>query len=418
MSATRSLLLVVTVLLAGFVVACREQEAEPLPATKPLPPAYVAMLEEVAAERGLPAPATLRIGAIPREQVGALLEVAFDAGARQRLERHAVVYRLLGMLPGGMDYAAATRAQLEQAAGALYLPGRGEIWLIREGGLPESPRDLAPWEQRLLAHEFVHALQDYHFDLGALGRTARTIDASLALRALLEGDANWTESRWTANRLLPTLGPGAALEPPGVMAPPPALARQAWFQSGTGTEWVALLRGDDPAAVDRLLRGGGPWATALVLHPELPATGWAPGGVALPEELPGAGWTLAWSDVAGEFLLGSYLQSGLPALPSLQGAAGWAADVMRLYRTPTGGDALALRVRFRDPKEAGEFAARHRELLEARSPAVAEEIGLVVATRRDEVTVVQLEPLGAVVTLVFATDEAAARELARFLATR
>ncbi|MCX7617195.1 hypothetical protein [Tepidiforma sp.] len=383
--------------------------------TVPLPDAYRSMLDEVAEVRGLAPPASLRIGVVRREALPGLLADAAAPGDAAFATERSTVYRLLGLLPPGTDSAAAERAMLESAAGALYLPGRREVWLIRDGALPASPAGLEPWEQRLLAHEFVHALQDFHFDILRLERGAATLDARLALRALLEGDASWTEGQWTSRYLLPGLAPGAAVEPPpAAAAPPPALAREAAFQYTTGTEWVSLLRGTDPGAVDRLLRAGGPGATALILHPELERTGWAPGGAALPAEPPAPGWALNSTSTLGEFLLASYLQTGLPALAALQAAAGWAADALTTFEAP-GGAALALRIRFSDAKEAGEFAVRHRGLLEARAPAVREEPGQLVATRRDGVTAIQLEPDGAAVTLVFADTEADARALAAFL---
>ncbi len=384
----------------------------------PLPPAYAAMLEQVAAERGLTPPSTLRIGVVSRDRLGDILggETSGDAG---RMDRLSTIYRLLGLLPEGMDYAAASRSGLDAAVGAFYVPGKREVWLVRDGPLPGSPAELEPWEQRLLAHEFAHALQDYHFDIPALERAAGTTDAWLALRALLEGDAAWTESRWTASVLLPRLSRGAAVEPPPVpTAPPPALARESSFQYVTGTEWVALLRGDDAGAVDHLLRDGVPLATALVLHPDLPRTGWTPSGVAIPPGVPAEGWQANDSDSLGEFLLASYLQSALPALPSFQAAAGWAADTIQLYRTATGRPAMAWRIRFQDAKEAGEFASRHRELLERRADRLTERPGMLTAERRDNVTVVQLEPQGNEVTLIFAGQSDAAEALARYLLNR
>jgi hypothetical protein len=400
------------------VSACARGGGERGPAAVPLPPAYTEMLEQVAAERGLAPPSTLRIGVVSRDRLADVRggERFEDAG---RTDRLTTVYRLLGLLPEGVDYAAASRSGLDAAVGAFYVPGKREVWLVRDGPLPGSPAELEPWEQRLLAHEFAHAVQDYHFDIPALERTARTSDAWLALRALLEGDATWTESRWTAAVLLPRLTSAAALEPPAASAaPPPAIAREVHFQYVNGTEWVALLRGSDPAAVDRLLRDASPLATALVLHPDLPRTGWTPSGVAIPPGVPADGWQANDADSLGEFLLASYLQSALPALPSFQAAAGWAADTIQLYRTATGRPAMAWRIRFQDSKEAGEFASRHRELLERRADRLTERPEMLTADRRDNVTVVQLEPQGNEVALIFAGQSDAAEVLARYLLNR
>jgi hypothetical protein len=411
-----SIAAVAAVLVA--VSACAHGSGERRPAAVPLPPDYAAMLAQVAAERGLAPPSTLRIGTVPRDSLPAVLDAA-STGDDARLTRLSTIYRLLGLLPEGVDYAAASRSGLDAAVGAFYVPGKREVWLVRDGPLPGSPAELEPWEQRLLAHEFAHALQDYHFDIPALERAAGTTDAWLALRALLEGDAAWTESRWTASVLLPRLSPGAAVEPPAASAaPPPAIAREVHFQYVNGTEWVALLRGSDPAAVDRLLRDASPLATALVLHPDLPRTGWTPSGVAIPPGVPADGWQANDADSLGEFLLASYLQSALPALPSFQAAAGWAADTIQLYRTATGRPAMAWRIRFQDSKEAGEFASRHRELLERRADRLTERPEMLTADRRDNVTVVQLEPQGNEVALIFAGQSDAAEVLARYLLNR
>lgn len=48
----------------------------------------------------------------------------------------------------------------------------------------------------VLVHELVHAWQDQHFDLNALWEESDTLDEALAVRSLLEGDAQWVESRW------------------------------------------------------------------------------------------------------------------------------------------------------------------------------------------------------------------------------
>lgn len=375
------------------------------------------MLERVAAERGLAPPETVRIGTVPREKLSEVLGAWETTPATSREATMGDVYRLLGLLPVGMDYSTSVRDSLERSAGAVYVPGRQEVWLIRDDPLPPSPDGLAPWEQRLLAHEFVHAIQDYHFDLDALERTANSIDSWLALRALLEGDAVWTESRWTASALMPSLVDATALEPLLAAPPPPALGREFAFMYGTGAEWCAIRRGRDPEVVDRLLRAGGPSATARILHPDIDLTGWSFASPAVPRSVPSGEWQLEGTDRLGEFLLRSYLQTGLPSLAATVAAEGWAGDALLRYRGP-GGSALALRVRFRDPKDAGEFAAAHLDLLRMRATTLEVGSAMTTATRGDGVTVIQLAPLTDEVTIVFADDPASAAALASFLLNR
>ncbi|GIW13762.1 MAG: hypothetical protein KatS3mg062_1201 [Tepidiforma sp.] len=399
---------------ALLLLSCRDSSGARQ--TVPLPASYRQMLDEVAEVRGLTPPGSLRIGTVRREELGELL--ASRALPTETSSPRDDIYRLLGLLPPGTSYEAAWRAALESSAGAVYIPGQREVWLIRDGVLPESPESLAPWERRLLAHEFVHALQDYHFDISRLERIAETLDARLALRALLEGDAVWSESQWTARHLLPSLTGTAELEPPPAgSSVPPALARESAFAYGAGSEWVALLRDGNASAIDEVLRAEGPWFTSLVLHPQLVQTGWSHTEPAFPREAPG-GWSIITADSPGEFVLSNWLQSGIPALRASQAAAGWLGDRAVLYQTAADRRALAVRIEFRDAKEAGEFAAAHRELLASKSPAVDQEPGLVLAVRRDGVAEIQLEPQSTTVTIVAADDLGDARELAAFLRNR
>lgn len=382
-----------------------------------LPRSYREMLERVAAERGLAPPETIRIGTVPREKLSDVLGASEGTPASSREAAMSDVYSLLGLLPVGMDYSTAVRDSLERSAGAVYVPGRREVWLIRDGPLPASPDGLAPWEQRLLAHEFVHAIQDYHFDLDALERAVDSIDSWLALHALLEGDAVWTASRWTASALMPSLVDATALEPPSAALPPPALGREFAFMYVSGAEWVALLRGRDPEAVDRLLRAGGPSATARILHPDIDLTGWSFASPAVPSSVPSDDWQLEGTDRLGEFLLRSYLQTGLPSLAAAEAAEGWAGDSLLRYRA-AGRRVLGLRVRFRDAKDAGEFAAAHLELLRMRAATFEVGAAMTTATRGDGVTVIQLAPLTDEVTIVYSDDSASAAVLAGFLLNR
>lgn len=67
---------------------------------------------------------------------------------------------------------------------AYYEPGSDEITVI---GDPQT---------ETIVHEYVHALQDQHFDLLALDDLAETSDAFLTGRAVAEGDATLTEGRY------------------------------------------------------------------------------------------------------------------------------------------------------------------------------------------------------------------------------
>ncbi len=408
---------VLVLLVAGMAASgCRGSSDAGL-AAKPLPPAYRALLDEVAALRELPAPETLRIGVVPRERVREVLATAATT-EEPAAARRTSIYTLLGLLDDTRGYDEAWEESVAAAAAAFYLPGRRELWLVLDGELPADPSDLPPWLRRALVHELVHALQDFAFDIAALERRLDSFDARLALWALLEGDAVRTESAWTAARLLPTLGAPGDLDPPTAPALQPALAREARFLYGAGHEYTAHLAQGAESSINRLLEAGGPGSTAIVLHPELEATGWRRGGASLPPGVPAAGWSASADDRLGEFLLGSYLQSGLPALVAIQAAAGWSDDVARLYRGPTGEPAMAVRVTFRDQKEAGEFVGALRALLEAQAVEVRTEPGAMTGLRRDGVTMGILDTQDASVTFVMATRREDALALGEYLRNR
>lgn len=412
----RALLLSVAAILAALPLACRGGESDRF-ATRDLPPAYQAELDEVSEIRGTESPAGLRLGLVRRSDLPDLLRRVDSPGERSWSERFTPVYRLLGLIGSGDTLEAVTREVLAGSAGALYVPGRREIWLVTDADRLPEPADLPPWQRRLLTHEFAHALQDVEANLPAQLAAADTIDERLALLAVLEGDATWTESQWTARYLLPALQPGAALEPSSADAgAPPAILREWQFFSATGSEWVALTRDAAPGAIAAILRGTSRLTTAEVLHPGLRGTGWAPEQPPFPS-LEGGGITIIDTGTLGEFMLQNSLRQRLPTLAAVQAAAGWTGDRYALVRGAGGDEGLAVRVRFRDAKEAGEFAARHREALGTASPAEAA-ADSVIAALPDGRFVLQFEPQDRDVTVIIASSRNLAEALAGHLRNR
>jgi hypothetical protein len=57
-------------------------------------------------------------------------------------------------------------------------------------------REMTPYAERTLVHELAHAWQDQQFDLESMWDKADSQDEALAIRALIEGDAERTENAW------------------------------------------------------------------------------------------------------------------------------------------------------------------------------------------------------------------------------
>lgn len=98
--------------------------------------------------------------------------------------------RLLGFLPPVTD--SITEAQADyfiNNVAAYYSRGSRSITII--------DRDYEPGAaQVILAHEFVHAIQDSEFNLGSVGNGASTEDGVIGVRSVIEGDAMYSSIDW------------------------------------------------------------------------------------------------------------------------------------------------------------------------------------------------------------------------------
>ncbi len=115
-------------------------------------------------------------------------KVAIDKGKlskqdKQEIETTQSQLRAVGLIGAGVDIVDATSSLQTSGVLAYYDPKAKKVTVkgssVDDVGLRVT-----------LAHELTHALQDQHFDLQNLERSAaRTPDASTPLRTLIEGDA-------------------------------------------------------------------------------------------------------------------------------------------------------------------------------------------------------------------------------------
>lgn len=98
--------------------------------------------------------------------------------------------RLLGFIPEVSESLAATQAEywINQVA-AYYSRGSNSITVIDRDYDPGSA-------QVILAHEFIHAIQDNQFDLTQVSRDADTEDSVIGVRSVIEGDAVFSSFAW------------------------------------------------------------------------------------------------------------------------------------------------------------------------------------------------------------------------------
>ena len=195
-----------------------------------------------------------------------------------------------GMLPEGTDLAALAVSFTAASAGATYSPLDKQVLLVSD-----DPKGGGFRDQGLLTHEFVHALQDQHFDLLKM-MTARpfSFDREEATFALVEGDAVSVERRvsqgdaWQRKTLDDIAreederfasyrrGLGALF--------PPLLTETFIFRYRDGLRFVEAMRRARPAvSVDEVFRRP-PQSSEQVLHPEKYLSNEAPRDVELSDE--------------------------------------------------------------------------------------------------------------------------------------
>ncbi|WP_437610313.1 hypothetical protein WMF20_02285 [Sorangium sp. So ce834] len=134
-------------------------------------------VRELSFEREVP------VRTIARAEVDAEAEQAADAIDEEALAALAATYGRLGFFPPDTDLHAAFGQSMDVFA-AWYSTESKAISLIGDV------------DDNVLIHEYVHGLQDQHFNLGELLDATLTSDAHLALRAAIEGDAMLAEVRF------------------------------------------------------------------------------------------------------------------------------------------------------------------------------------------------------------------------------
>jgi hypothetical protein len=259
-------------------------------------------------------------------------------------------------------YAAQLQLQSDGILG-FYDPDTAEFVVVSDGALLDAPA------QYTHAHEFVHALQDQHYNLGALTDEALDSEARAAIRALAEGEAQLVQFLYLAERDYFTpeevdaiVNDPAQTDDSFLDEYPPVLVNNLTFPYVSGSRFVGeLYRAGGFAAIDAAWADP-PQSTEHILHPERYRAGDAPQIVALAPltDTLGVGWQQIEENVMGEFFLREYLDQQLPTTTAARAALGWGGDRYAVYwNEATGGLVMALRVVWDTAADAAEFAAAY-----------------------------------------------------------
>jgi hypothetical protein len=252
--------------------------------------------------------------------------------------------------------------QTEQVAG-YYDPDKKELFVRKESG------ELSPLARQTLSHEFVHSLQDQHFDLNKMLPDDTTDDdRALAVRALVEGDATisgllYAQQYMTEEEFNDMLAESAAAETAVLDKAPRYVRDSLIFPYDKGVEFVMAVGGlMSFRSIDEALKDP-PASTEQIMHPEK----YTGSQRDMPKPAPvipltgtlSTGWTMQDNATIGEFDLQVMLDDN-GASDASRAAEGWGGGNYGFYRN--GDQALILVNTSWDTKaDADEFEAAMRE---------------------------------------------------------
>ncbi|HRN68444.1 MAG TPA: Ig-like domain-containing protein, partial [Promineifilum sp.] len=171
----------------------------------------------------------------------------------------------------GRDYDLRAAMEALQGEGILgfYDPETAEFVVVNDGAL------LDPAAQWTHAHEFVHALQDQHYDLDALNDESRDSEARAAVRALAEGEAELVQylylfegGYFTDAEAETILSDAEQTDSSFLREFPPVLVNDLSFPYTAGVDFVLdLYRAGGFAAIDAAWANP-PVSTEQIIHPD------------------------------------------------------------------------------------------------------------------------------------------------------
>ncbi|RIK09471.1 MAG: hypothetical protein DCC49_06400 [Acidobacteria bacterium] len=168
-----------------------ESKASPPQGDEPSPQwsrAFDQIAEDVERVRGLKFSEPVRRLVMSPEQMSEYVRKSFEGESdREAFQRAEDVLKYLALLPVELDLAG----ELGDAFGgqvAGFYDDESKVLVVRTDlGSPQSPVT-----RSVIAHELVHALDDQHFNLQAMGEPAKEVgrsDEALAIDAVVEGVA-------------------------------------------------------------------------------------------------------------------------------------------------------------------------------------------------------------------------------------
>lgn len=330
------------------------------------------IFSRTAALRGLLAEREVPLNYIGRNDLKPyLIELFEKEHARDDLEKDKATLVLLELLNEDDDLYELWLGLLEEQVAGFFEFDAQQMTLVRDR------ESLSALDELTLAHEYVHALQDQNFGVGARQEKLKDDDdRSLALQSLGEGDATlamvqYASQHFTLDQLTGLGEEAGSVDMDKLQSAPMVLQINLLFPYEQGTSFVGeVFRSDGWAGVNGLYDRP-PESTEHILHPEKYLAGDSPKRVEMPDIAAALGprWSLFDSSTFGELRWVTYLFSGLDPEEAMEAAAGWGGDRYQLLRSDDGQYALAVFAVWDTLVDAKELHAAVRTMQETRPDA-------------------------------------------------
>lgn len=308
---------------------------------------------------------------IDREELGERMQSSLDADADE-IETQQALYRTLGIIASDQSLLDILVPLYTENVLGFYDADEERLYVVGQAD------ELTPRDQLTYVHEYVHGLQQQHFDMdGTFDSLEGNSDRRRAFRGLVEGDASVAEILFMLNHLdedqqaQARTAPSPAAERAYRQAP--HVVRRAFaFPYVEGFRFIAglytAIEGWD--LVDGAYAGP-PQSTEQILHPEKYRSGEGPLAVELPDIAPAlrAGWREITTDTFGELIIQAYMEMHLPPERAALAAAGWGGDRFTLYEDPGGETLLYALLHWDSEEDAAEFFQAFLDFSRARTDA-------------------------------------------------
>ncbi len=285
----------------------------------------------------------------------------------------AITLNAFDFLPADFDLQTFILDLYTEQIAGYYDPESDEFVII------SGDDDFGGLEQLTHAHEFVHALQDQHFDLEMLEDESLNSEEVFALQAFVEGEATLVQMKFLesgyfdindlADLFMDLLGAATTADMDILDSAPPVLAHELEFPYMTGMAFVQTIydRGGFEAVND--VWKNPPTTTEQIIHPDRYLTNDRALEVSITplDDVLGQAWELTDEDTLGEFYLREYLAQQLDNSQVDLAAAGWGGDRYAVYfNEQTDETALLLRLAWDSPADQSEFESAYTNFAELR----------------------------------------------------